>query len=214
MSNMQKVWDDVYKNKDLPWTNNPIPEKVISKFIAMLTPNDKILDYGCGDGIFFSMFSDANLDVSACDISSGALEMAKSKAPDFNLFRCDTPNDVSGRFKGILVWGVFHHIPLEHWESYLIRFQQLLEDDGILLIGGHSQQSDDFKEGFRLSPTTGKKSYAAENLGDFFDKMGLAVQKEGIFPFVEAFTGINRSFKYYFLTKNSIKTFKKKINKG
>ena len=47
---------------------------------------------------------------------------------------------------------------------------------------------EEFKEGYRISPTTGIKSYAVDGLEAMFDQAGFKVYKQGYYEFIESFS--------------------------
>lgn len=201
MGKVQELWDRVYSRDELPWLKNPLPMKLVNKFTSSIKKNGKILDYGCGDGLFFPFFFDVGLQVTASEVSKVALTLVKKKYPNVTAIRCNHPKELSGVFDGIFVWGVIHHIQFNQWEGYLKSFKELLAEDGIILVGGHSMRDKEFSRGYRISPTTGEESCAVDYIEGLLKKVGLEAVDVGHFSFKEAFTGHRRVFKYFFLKK-------------
>lgn len=204
MDNAQKIWEDVYKGDDLPWTQNPIPTEILKKFISHLGKGDIVLDCGGGDGLLSQLLIDEGFDVVCSDISERALNLAKEKFPNLKTVQASSPAFFAGQeknFDGVLVWGVMHHVPKDDWKDYLKDFYTILQKEGVLLIGGHSRRDEEFASGFRISPTTGKESFAADFLQGPVKEAGFHISEEGFFEFQEAFTGNERVFKWFLLQK-------------
>ncbi len=202
MNTKQQQWEAVYDRVDLPWTKNPLPTDVIEEFISRFKTGDRILDYGCGDGWITELLMGKGLAVVGSDISDKALQLAKQKMPELEVKRADRPSEFSGEaFDGILSWGVMHHIPREEWETYMEEYYGILTSGGTLLISGHSRRDEEFKEGFRISPTTKEVSHAVDEIGDLGKRTGFTLEKEGYFEFDEAFTDHKRALRYFFLRK-------------
>ena len=73
-------WDDNYKEGDTPWdsgfTEAMLVEAVES---ALLKPQGRTLEIGCGTGTNALYLAKAGFDVVAVDLSDTAIEKAKSR---------------------------------------------------------------------------------------------------------------------------------------
>ena len=204
ISENTQSWQDVYAGSEskTPWTKNPIPKDIFNKFSKLLAFNAKLLDYGCGDGVHIPFFKEKGMIIVGCDISQNALDIVKAKNPGIEAIQSSDPANLNiTNFDCALVWGVMHHIKFDLWDSYLESFSKIIKPGGYMLIAGHSRSDQEFEErGCRTSPTTGEISYAVDPLEELLPHHNFAIVESGYFPFVEAYTGSPRAFKY-FLTK-------------
>ncbi len=205
MHNQKEIWEKVYEGHELPWIENPAPDDLVNDFISSFKARKSvILDYGCAKGRYLHLFTKAGLDVIGLDISENALNSARKKVPDVQLIQAESPSIFLGEnvfFDGVFAYGVMHHIDKEMWPEYMDSFYEILKPGGVLLISGHSTEDAEFSSGYRISPTTGKISYAVDDIGKFAENASFYVGKTGSFDFEEAFTQIPRVFKYFFLQK-------------
>ncbi len=207
LKKQQQLWENVYQNDQakLPWLKNQLPIEVLDKLCKYLKSNNKVLDYGCGDGLLAEYLVDKGLNVICSEISQNALNRVHERLPTVKTIRAGTPNEImpiENDFDGMIVWGVMHHIDTSFWNDYVEGFIKLLKPQGYMLIGGHSKKDPEFKDGFRISPTTGEISYAVNDLEKLITNKKLTILESNYFDFEEAYTGKQRSFKY-FLIKNS-----------
>ena len=77
-----------------------------------LSPNDKILDIGCGTGTILKRLSDkCNIDGYGIDIEEEMIQQAKQKCPQMQIFKCDCTNTPfeDETFDSITACMAFHH---------------------------------------------------------------------------------------------------------
>lgn len=201
----KEQWEKVYsqRKEKLPWIENPIPTEILGNFCERFNQGDKILDYGCGDGILAEFLVSKGLSVVCSDISQKALDIVSDKNPDIKTIQADEPSKISSseNFDGILSWGVMHHIDKNIWNEHIDQLDNLVKKNGYLLIGGHSMKDDEFSRGFRISPTTGNISTAVDSLEFILKENNLKIVDTGYFDFKEGFTGKDRAFKYFLVQK-------------
>jgi 2-polyprenyl-6-hydroxyphenyl methylase/3-demethylubiquinone-9 3-methyltransferase len=109
---MEKFYERYWKEgKDIPkWTEKTLNKKYsfIKKYL-----NGKILDVGCGEGVFTSFIHDKNFDIMGCDISKRAIKIARQKNPKITFlikdFNTET-NFMNESFDGIILFEVIEHI--------------------------------------------------------------------------------------------------------
>lgn len=205
-SSKQK-WESAYskEREHLPWLENPIPEKIIEQFCSHFNLGDKVLDYGCGDGILSEILVKKGLKVVCSDISQRALDMVLEKIPGVETIQASEPLEIGNTpaFEGVIVWGVMHHIDKKLWGNYLDGFANLIKENGRILIGGHSMKDEEFAKGFRVSPTTGLISNAVDSLETLLVSHKLKIIDSDYFPFEEGFSKKQRVFKYFIAEKNN-----------
>lgn len=202
----KKQWEDVYARgrEKLPWLENPIPTKILKDFCEHFKHGDKVLDYGCGDGILAEILAKNGLNVVCSDISEKALKLVSEKNPEIETIQADEPSKIANteNFDGVLVWGVMHHIDKNLWKKYVGDFANITKENGYILLGGHSMKDEEFSKGFRISPTTGDVSTAIDSLENTLQEQNLKIIDSGYFDFGEGFTGKQRAFKYFLVQKS------------
>lgn len=100
---------------------------------AMLAPDMRVMEVGCGTGMFTEMFSRSGARITAVDISRELLRKARGRnlPPERVRFleKRFEECDVEGPFDAILGSSVLHHLDLV---PSLTRMFALLRDDGLL----------------------------------------------------------------------------------
>lgn len=102
---------------------------------TQLNPQAKILDIGCGPGMYLSLFKDTSYELHATDINGGMLALAKKEVPRATFYEGDI-NDLVIRetFDMIYCIGVLIYIPPSRLRPFLEKIVSLLNDDGILYL--------------------------------------------------------------------------------
>lgn len=97
----------------------------------------RLLDVGCGDGLFLNMARDAGYSVAGVDFNRSALQMAKKKYNLNNLFAEDIYdhllNNPNTKYDVITCFHIIEH--LEDPAKFLLMLRCLLAVDGFLIIG-------------------------------------------------------------------------------
>jgi len=95
-----------------------------------------ILDFGCGDGVMTNyvhqQFPQAKM--YGCDPSPESIALAQKNFPAITFAVSGTHLPYSTPFEVIFAAGVFHHIPFEEHEAYLIELYRILAPGGILIL--------------------------------------------------------------------------------
>ncbi|MGJ3234420.1 SAM-dependent methyltransferase [Marivirga sp.] len=106
-----------------------------------LNPNSKILEIGAGIGTqteLTALFLKRDSKIVANDISSKSIEVAKSRLEKFKNIHYVTGDiidiDLEEKFNCILLPDVLEHIPFETHENLFKKLDNLLLDDGFMLI--------------------------------------------------------------------------------
>ena len=127
---------DAQRNKSL------FEQNWLDRFLSHLTPGDAILDVGCGTGEpIAKYFIDKGHRVTGVDFAPSMLRIANHRYPNETWLLQDMRQlKLHQRFKGILSWGAFFHLPYKDQARVLTRFNQLLHPGGVLLITvGHEK---------------------------------------------------------------------------
>ena len=103
----------------------------------LLSRKNKILDFGCGDGLmsYYLAHYFNQSEVFGADISADSIEQAREMCPNvtFEVIDQGLPYDDS-YFDIVCAAGVFHHIPFsehQHWIAELIR---VTKPNGLIIL--------------------------------------------------------------------------------
>lgn len=153
--------------------------KIIGEYIGQ---GKKILDVGCGTGLFLSQISSGN-EVSGIEISPGAIEIARKKiGSKIFLGKLETLEFPSEYFDVITFIHTIEHV--KDPARNLKESHRILKSDGFLII---ETPNRDFL--FRLpfgygqpSPSEHLFQFNPKNLGMFLKNLGFKLIKLGFVP--------------------------------
>jgi ubiquinone/menaquinone biosynthesis C-methylase UbiE len=74
--------------KDSLW-NRFIEVPAMTKLVKPVAKNKKVLDLGCGSGIFTKTLKSWNANVKGCDLSKNLIEIAKKENPELSFTVCN-----------------------------------------------------------------------------------------------------------------------------
>ena len=113
----------------------------IVKNILNTSPK-RILDFGCGVGRNLDSLVESFKETQICgyDISDKSIEVAKSRFNNIDFYSGDNYSAM-GKFDLIFVSNVFHHIPLNERANAVKILNQLLEDDGNIIVFEHNPKN-------------------------------------------------------------------------
>jgi SAM-dependent methyltransferase len=100
-----------------------------------LNPNDKILDIGCGPGMYLSLFKDSEFQLHATDINAGMIAAAKQQVPNVVFYQGDLSTlIIPEKFNLIYCIGVLIYIPPTQLKPFIEKIHSLLQNNGILYL--------------------------------------------------------------------------------
>jgi len=104
--------------------------------------NNRILDIGCGTGIFLNYCRKKGMEVTGIEPSETARKIAKEKYELINIYSVDNFKVLTNNYYGIItLWHVLEHV--HDIDFYLKKIYSLLIDDGILIIALPNPESFD-----------------------------------------------------------------------
>jgi cyclopropane-fatty-acyl-phospholipid synthase len=106
----------------------------------LIRRGDKVLDIGSGWGglgLYLAEMTGAN--VTGITLSTEQLQASNARAAEKNLaqsakFFLEDYRDIPGRFDRIVSVGMFEHVGVDFYDTYLKRCAELLTDDGVMLL--------------------------------------------------------------------------------
>lgn len=84
---LAKVWDKEYQSGSPYSVYEPL-WKIVKDYLSRC-PSGRLLDFGCGDGVYSFLLSELGYSVLATDISTGAIQLAIEKQRKRNLKRLE-----------------------------------------------------------------------------------------------------------------------------
>ena len=116
--------------------------KLLSVMDLLLPDEGRILDVGCGFGLFAAYFgqTEPGRRIVGVDPNARRIDLARHVAKELGLlrheFRVGDVRDAAleGTFQGAYVLDVMHHIPADEQEAVLAHMRDLLVPGGVLLI--------------------------------------------------------------------------------
>jgi len=134
MVNTVKAYDDVattFADDSFKWT----PTDLLDEFSALLTPGSKILDVGCGSGMFLYEFEKMGLEAFGTDISNALLERFKGKSKTFACAAHELPfyDEFFNRILMVSVAIYFENF--NYFKTVVLKCLSILKLQGIFLIG-------------------------------------------------------------------------------
>lgn len=118
-------------------TREELWEEMSFLFDDYIIPGDKILDLGCGNGRFFELLKDKDINYIGVDFSEKLIEIARKKYPKVKFQVADAldlpfPNNYFDKIYSI---AVLHHIPSKQFRlQFLKETRRILKPNGLLIL--------------------------------------------------------------------------------
>lgn len=149
----------------------------INNFIEMLK-GQKILDVGCGQGIYTEYFSNNGFDVTGIDISLSFIEQASIQFPKAKFMQMDMRkmDFADEAFDGLWVCSSFLHLPKKDALETLREFRRIMETKGAIFLSVKLGEG----ENFLGNDERGKRFfsyYTQEEILELFEAAELKVTK-------------------------------------
>jgi len=110
---------------------------VMDAFTPLFKEGDgrRLLDFGCGAGIFLELAHERGFDGYGVDLSPDSIEKARTRPGGQNTYfgtPMEVPEIAAGGFDAMTLWSVLAHLP-EPVEDFTM-LRGLLKPDGVLLV--------------------------------------------------------------------------------
>lgn len=128
--NYNKIAQEFSGTRGGPW-------KDLTILFEYITPNDKVLDLGCGNGRLYPIMKDKGAQYIGVDNSEGLISIAKRKHPEASFQVADALKlpFKDNSFDKIYAIAVLHHIPSKELrEQFLKQARRVLKPNGLLII--------------------------------------------------------------------------------
>jgi 2-polyprenyl-3-methyl-5-hydroxy-6-metoxy-1,4-benzoquinol methylase len=87
MTNMEGISYQYHADNSEPSHQHLYPS--VSNFLRNVSPGAVVMDAGCGNGSFLSLFQNRNWQLHGSDLSPTGIEIAREKFPNINFFLAD-----------------------------------------------------------------------------------------------------------------------------
>ena len=160
-----ELWTDEYTSKkmleyhlngsvDLASRNKDFVDRSVKWIISHfgVDANTKIADFGCGPGLYTTLFSETNADVTGIDFSERSIryakEVADQKGLDINYFQQNYLEfETEERFDLItMIFCDFCALSPSQRKTLLDKFRKFLKSGGSVLLDVHSLNTFDSRE--------------------------------------------------------------------
>lgn len=155
-------------------------EEILFLFDDYLVPGDKVLDSGCGNGRYYPLFKEKQVEYIGIDSSKRLVELTKERYPEAD-FRVEDALKLSfpdNYFDAVYNIAVFHHIPSKELRlQFLNEAKRVLKPGGLLILT--VWQFHQIKELFLLVKYTLLKLIGKSKLDwkDLFEPWGKKAQR-------------------------------------
>ncbi len=158
------------------WDNEPIADiEIINTILdnANICENIDMLDVGCGTGVLFPYYIQRDVkSITAVDLSSEMVKIAKSKFPQANVICGDAENiTFQHQFDAIMIYNAFPHFP--NTEKIIENLSKAVKDNGRISIAhGMSKKELDeihMKSAGKVSNILPECDELAELLSTYFN---------------------------------------------
>lgn len=149
----------------------------------------RILDIGCGTGVFLELAQREGWDVWGIEIADDGREMANQRLGGERVFADiqELPSD--GQFDIITMWAIIEHLP--NPELYVANVARCLAADGVVAIATPNTRSLNY----RLFGSRWRYMIPPEHLVYFnLDNLAMLVEKYGLVPIKETTRYSYRAF--------------------
>jgi SAM-dependent methyltransferase len=116
--------------------DRPLDLAMLKAFTAMVPPQQRVIDIGCGTGAATAILRDNGAHVSGIDLSPNMIAHARRLHPDIgftvgSMTDLDLPGACAG---GVCAWYSVIHIPDDHLPAVFAELHRVLVPGGVALL--------------------------------------------------------------------------------
>lgn len=146
----KEILEKVYEKPGAVWTESKPPKELVELIETGKIKPCKVIDIGCGEGLYSIYLAKKGFDVTGVDISENAIRYAKENAEEagvkinfivMNVLNLDRLND---KFDFIFEWALLHHIIPAQREKYIENVSKILKENGKYLSICFNNKNPDF----------------------------------------------------------------------
>lgn len=126
----------------------------VDKFVSELK-GPKVLDAGCGPGVYLEALREKGVDGIGIDLSDAFIDRCHEKGLNVRKMDMESPILYPQSFDGIWAHAVLMHVPKERVPALVQTWSRLLKRDGLLWVSTKEGVGEGFETGG--SPNTGKR---------------------------------------------------------
>jgi ubiquinone/menaquinone biosynthesis C-methylase UbiE len=131
-------------------------DQVMRKWLtSYLAPDARVLDYGCGSGLWKDLFRD--FEYFGADQNPGMIAVAKDRYPEqssrFSITQWDKIPFSDATFDAVFTSSVIQHNTHEHKRAVLAEFRRILKPGGFYICTENTFRPDNYKQ----HPTLGQQ---------------------------------------------------------
>jgi 2-polyprenyl-3-methyl-5-hydroxy-6-metoxy-1,4-benzoquinol methylase/3-polyprenyl-4-hydroxybenzoate decarboxylase len=141
-------WSARYKAtaETRPWDADTLDDGALELALKYSAPTDRVLDLGCGSGLWATQLAMHNRRVTAVDAASGAIDSARTRADSARVhwIAANALNTVlAGPFDMVHDRAFLHVLPRYARALYLDRVQRWVRTDGALILTAHCENTSE-----------------------------------------------------------------------
>lgn len=152
-------------------------------YVAMFRGCVRVVDLGCGPGVFLDLIHEAGLSGVGLDIDPDMVDQAKARGHEAYVATDKNMVSYAKGVDGIHISHVIEHLWGDEMISLLTASAETLADGGVLVVRTPNWTNPNVSGGGFWDDYTHKRPYSLSQLALIFADLGLTVTSSGFEPF-------------------------------